>query len=403
MTLSDGENTTLSTWLLISLTRCNRSGVLLAIFLVVVVAAAVVVTTTSPVRSMTVVMMTVAPVSTLLREEHEDHLRTVLQTLRQEKLYAKFSKCEFWLSSVALLGHIVSEEGITLDPAKVEAITKWPRPTSVTERRWLELLKDYNTNIQYHPGKANVVADALSRKAGMIASIKIEEEIIRDLERLDIELYIKEAQKEDSEIWAIVENLDKQDEFCLDEDNVLWQDARLVVPNDASLREALLAEAHSSPFLYFWWSGMKRDVATFVARCLICQQVKIEHQQASGLCTAFHPQTNGQSERTIQTLEDMLRSCALEWTGNWDDYICLVEFAYNNSWHASIKCAHFEMLYGPEMIKVTNAKVAVAKEKLKEARTRQKSYADKHRRSLEFPTGDHVFLKVSPARGVRRF
>nr|GFD11805.1 putative nucleotidyltransferase, ribonuclease H [Tanacetum cinerariifolium] len=138
--------------------------------------------------------------------------------------------------------------------------------------------------------------------------------------------------------------------------------------------------------------------------------------------TAFHPQTDGQSERTIQTLEDVLRSCALEWTGNWDDYICLVEFAYNNSWHASIKCAPFEMLYdrkcralifwdqvgervieGPEMIEVTNAKVAVAKEKLKEARTRQKSYADKHRRSLEFQTGDHVFLKVSPARGVRRF
>nr|GFC57634.1 retrotransposon protein, putative, Ty3-gypsy subclass [Tanacetum cinerariifolium]GFC58263.1 retrotransposon protein, putative, Ty3-gypsy subclass [Tanacetum cinerariifolium] len=128
------------------------------------------------------------------------------------------------------------------------------------QRRWLELLKDYDTNIQYHPGKANVVADALSRKSGMVAGIK-------------------EAQKEDSEIWTIVENLDKQVEFCLDDDNVLWQDTRLVVPNDATLREALLAEAYSSPFSvhpgstkmyhdlkqYFWLSGMKRDVATFVA------------------------------------------------------------------------------------------------------------------------------------------
>nr|GFD19786.1 retrotransposon protein, putative, Ty3-gypsy subclass [Tanacetum cinerariifolium] len=128
---------------------------------------------------------------------------------------------------------------------------------------------------------------ALSRKSGMIAGIKVEEEIIRDLERLDTELY--EAQKEDSEIWTIVENLDKQVEFRLDDDNVFWQDTRLVIPNDATLREALLTEAHSSPFSvhpgstkmyhdlkhYFWWSGMKADVATFVAKCLICQQVKI--------------------------------------------------------------------------------------------------------------------------------
>nr|GFC64551.1 putative reverse transcriptase domain-containing protein [Tanacetum cinerariifolium] len=93
-------------------------------------------------------------------------------------------------SSVAFLGHIVSAEGITMDPAKVEAITKWSRLTSVTERelnmrqrRWLELLRDYDTNIQYHPGKANVVVDALSKKSGMIAGIRVEEEIIRDLER----------------------------------------------------------------------------------------------------------------------------------------------------------------------------------------------------------------------------
>nr|GEX68247.1 retrotransposable element Tf2 [Tanacetum cinerariifolium] len=261
------------------------------------------------------------------------------------------------------------------------------------QRRWLELLKDYDINIQCHPRKANVVADALSRKSGMIAGIKVEEEIIRDLERLDIELYvrgqhgdwaclrvepdlisrIKEAQKEDNEIWTIVENLDEQTEFCLDEDDVLWQGTRLCVPNDTTLREALLTEAHSSPFSlvkiehqrasgllqpldipvwkwdeismdfvtglprtqrrhdaiwvvvdrlirlvvpndaslreallteahsssffvhpgsmkmyhdlkqHFWWSGMKRDVAMFVSKCLICQQVKIEHQRASGL------------------------------------------------------------------------------------------------------------------------
>nr|GFC84350.1 putative reverse transcriptase domain-containing protein [Tanacetum cinerariifolium] len=69
------------------------------------------------------------------REEHEDHFRIVLEILRQKKLYAKFSKCGFWLGQVAFLGHIVSADGITMDPAKVEAITKWPRPTTVTEVR----------------------------------------------------------------------------------------------------------------------------------------------------------------------------------------------------------------------------------------------------------------------------
>ncbi|GJW44814.1 retrotransposon protein, putative, ty3-gypsy subclass, partial [Tanacetum coccineum] len=122
----------------------------------------------------------------------------------------------------------------------------------------------------------------------------------------------------------------------------------------------------------FWRNGMKQDVATFVAKCLTCQHVKIDHKRANGLLqpldipvckwdeismdfglqnawgtrlkfsTAFHPQTDGQTEQTIQTLEDMLRSCALEWTGNWDEYVCLVEFAYNNNWHASIKAAPFE-------------------------------------------------------------
>nr|GEV99410.1 putative reverse transcriptase domain-containing protein [Tanacetum cinerariifolium] len=70
-----------------------------------------------------------------IREEHKDHLRIVLEILRQNKLYAKFSKCYFWLGQVAFLGHIVSADGITIDLAKVEAITKWLRPTTVTEVR----------------------------------------------------------------------------------------------------------------------------------------------------------------------------------------------------------------------------------------------------------------------------
>ncbi|KAD7116953.1 hypothetical protein E3N88_04221 [Mikania micrantha] len=99
--------------------------------------------------------------------------------------------------------------------------------------------------------------------------------------------------------------------------------------------------------------------------------------------TAFHPQTDGQSERTIKTLEDMLRACALQWTGNWDD------------WERKIE--------GPELVQITNEKVAIARERLKEAQSRQKSYADKRRRTLEFHVDVKVLLKVSPCRGVHRF
>ncbi|GKF40512.1 retrotransposon protein, putative, ty3-gypsy subclass [Tanacetum coccineum] len=107
---------------------------------------------------------------------------------------------------------------------------------------------------------------------------------------------------------------------------------------------------------YFWWNGMKQDVATFPLEIPMWKWDEISMDFITGLPTtqkrhdatwedyrnlkfntAFHPQTDGQSERTIQTLEDMLRACALEWTGSWDEYLCLVEFAYNNSWHASIK------------------------------------------------------------------
>ncbi|GJY42511.1 retrotransposable element Tf2 [Tanacetum coccineum] len=203
---------------------------------------------------------------------------------------------------------------------------------------------------------------------------------------------IKEAQRDDGELWAIVQNVEdsKHTEFSVDDDGVVWFEDRLCVPNDQALREKVMTEAHSSSFTihpgltkmyrdlkqYFWWNGMKQDVATFVSKCMTCQQVKIEHQRASGLLqpleipitygisklaeifrqeivrlhgtptsivsdrdpkftshfwkglqkawgtrlkfsTTFHPQTDGQSERTIQTLEDMLRACALEWTCSW--------------------------------------------------------------------------------------
>nr|GFA94739.1 putative reverse transcriptase domain-containing protein [Tanacetum cinerariifolium] len=115
------------------------------------------------------------------------------------------------------------------------------------------------------------------------------------------------------------------------------------------------------------------------------------------LSIAYHPETDGQSERTIQTLEDMLRACAMNFGRNWDTHLPLVEFSYNNSYHSSIQCAPFEALYE------TTDKIVQIKERLKVARDRQKSYVDKRRKQLEFSVGDKVLLKVSPRKGVVRF
>ena len=131
--------------------------------------------------------------------------------------------------------------------------------------------------------------------------------------------------------------------------------------------------------------------------------------------TAFHPQIDGQSERVIQILEDMLRGCIIDFRGSWEDYLPLAEFAYNNSYQASIQMAPYEALYGrrcrtptcwielgelqvlgPDLVADTESKVKLIRDRLKEASDRQKSYADLKRKEIEFAVGDMVFLKVSP-------
>ncbi|GKF75408.1 putative reverse transcriptase domain-containing protein, partial [Tanacetum coccineum] len=140
------------------------------------------------------------------------------------------------------------------------------------------------------------------------------------------------------------------------------------------------------------------------------------------MSTAYHPQTYGQSERTIQTFEDMLRACVIDFGVNWDVHLPLVEYSYNNSYHLSIRCAPFEALYGrkcrspvlwakiskssligPDLVQKTTNKVVLIKEKLKAARDRQKIYADNRRKPLEFEVRDRVLLKVSPWKRVIRF
>ncbi|WVZ64210.1 LOW QUALITY PROTEIN: hypothetical protein U9M48_013770 [Paspalum notatum var. saurae] len=609
--------------------------------------------------------------------EHEEHLRLVLQRLREHKLYAKFSKCEFWIDEVRFLGHVVSKGGIAVDPSKVSTVTNWKVPeipkenckamTSLLEkdaefrwtnaqqaafdelkkrlttapvltlpdqqkkfivycdasrdglgcvlmqegklrkhelnypthdlelaavvhalkiwrhylygqrceiytdhkslkyiftqnelnmrqRRWLELIKDYDMEIHYHPDKANVVADALSRKsyANMALGFMMPHELCEEFEILSLgflhhttaaafepeptlEQEIREHQKNDEKLQEIRELLKsgKAPHFRKDEQGTLWYKNRICVPNVDSIRKLILSEAHDTAYsihpgstkMYydlkerFWWYGMKRAVAEYVAICDTCQCVRAEHQRPAGLLqplkvpewkweeitmdfivglprynsiwvvedrltkvahfipvnttysgaklaelyisrivclhgvpkriisdrgsqftsrfweqlhnsldtklrfsTAYHPQTDGQTERTNQILEDMLRGCAIQYGTSWDKCLPYAGFSYNNSYKASLKKSPFEALYskrcrtplfwnqtgekqvfGPDIVQDAEQQLRIVQENLRVAQSRQRSYADVRRRDLSFKVDDHVYLKVSPMRGIRRF
>ncbi|TYK03209.1 pol protein [Cucumis melo var. makuwa] len=643
--------------------------------------------------------------------EHEEHLRMVLQTLRDNKLYAKFSKCEFWLKQLSFLGHVVSKAEVSVDPAKIEVVTSWTRPSTVSEvrsflglagyyrrfvenfsriatpltqltrkgapfvwskaceecfqnlkqklvtapvltvpdgsssfviysyaskkglgcvlmqqgkvvayasrqlksheqnypthdlefaavvfalkiwrhylygekiqiftdhksfkyffaqkelnmrqRRWLELVKDYDCEILYHSGKANVVADALSRKVSHLAAfITRQAPLHRDLERAEIAVLVGAVTMQlaqltvqptlrqriidaQSNVPYLVKKRGLAEEgqaveFSISSDGGLLFERRLYVPSDSAIKTELLSEAHSSPFsmhpgntkMYqdlkqvYLWRNMKREVVEFVSKCLVCQQVKAPRQKPTGLLqplsirewkwenvsmdfitglprtlrgfiviwvvvdrltksahfvpgkstytaskwaqlymseivrlhevpvsivsdrdarftskfwkvlqtamgtrldfsTTFHQQTDGQIERLNQVLEDMLRACALEFPGSWDSHLHLMEFAYTNSYQATIGMAPFEALYGkccrspvcwgevgeqrlmgPELVQSTNKAIQRIRSRMQTAQSRQKSYADVRRKDVEFDVGDKVFLKVAPMKGVLRF
>jgi hypothetical protein len=191
---------------------------------------------------------------------------------------------------------------------------------NIRQRRWLELIKDYDCEINYHPGKANVVVDALSRKSTVeLAALGISQsQLIKELTRMDLEVVgkgmpvhlanlmvqsellarIKAAQFEDPKCAKIKQLLaeGKAKEFCLKEDGLLTHFKQVCVQGIGELRKEIMSEAHHSPYtvhpggtkMYhdvkgsYWWNNMKKDIAKFVEQCSICQQVKAEHQRPAG-------------------------------------------------------------------------------------------------------------------------
>ncbi|XP_052481189.1 uncharacterized protein LOC128035485 [Gossypium raimondii] len=204
---------------------------------------------------------------------------------------------------------------------------------------------------------------------------------------------------------------------------VLCFHGQICVPNDEDLRQSILREAHGSPYtihpgrnkMYrdfrelYWWSGLKCEVSDFVAYCLTCQQVKAKHQLPTGLLQPVKiplwkwERKDCQSESVIQILEDMLRSCVIDFRGNWEEYLPLAEFAYNNSFQSSIQMAPYMALYshkcrtslcwtelgerrvlGLELVSEIEDNVRLIRDHLKATSDRQKSYADLKRHEIEY-------------------
>ncbi|GJT57356.1 putative reverse transcriptase domain-containing protein [Tanacetum coccineum] len=341
---------------------------------------------------------------------------------------------------------------------------------NMRQRHWLEFLNDYDCEIRYHLGKANVVTDALSRKEGD-SPLRVQALVMTiglDLPKQILEAQI-EAQKPENikneDVGGMIKKDIPKDKLEPRTDGTLCLNGKSWLPCYGDLRTVIMHESHKSKYsihpgsdkmyqdikMLYWWPDMKADIATYVSKFLTCaklpkssqgydtiwvivdrltksaiflpmretdlierlarmylKEVVTRHgipisiicdrdprfasnfrrslQKVLGtnldMTTAYHPQTDGQSERTIQTLEDMLHAYVIDFRNGWVKHFPLVEFSYNNSYHASIKAAPFEALYDQKC----RSPVCWAE-----------------RKPMEFQVGDRVMLKVLHWKGLVRF
>nr|GEV54648.1 putative reverse transcriptase domain-containing protein [Tanacetum cinerariifolium] len=217
-------------------------------------------------------------------EEHANHLRIILELLRKEKLYAKFSKCDFWIRIVQFLRHLIDSQGLHVDPAKIESFKNWTSPTIPPE------------------GKEKESAFQLLKQ-------KLCEALI----------------------LALPERNDDFVSYC-----------------DASLQGLGAVLMQREKVIAYASRQLKPHEENYTTHDLELGAVLLQNALGTQLdmSTTYHPETDGQSERTIQTLKEILRACVIDFRKGWDRQLPLIEFSYNNSYHTSIKAAPFEALYG---------------------------------------------------------
>nr|GEY13858.1 putative reverse transcriptase domain-containing protein [Tanacetum cinerariifolium] len=375
---------------------------------------------------------------------HDLELEAVVFALKIWRHYLYGTKCTVFTDHKSLQ-HILDQKELNM-----------------RQRRWLELLSDYDCDIRYHLGKANVVADALSRKE-QFRPLKVRALVITM--GLNLPKKILEAQTEvlkpknlsaKDVVGMLRKDLPKE-KLEPRADGTLCLNNRIWVPCFGDLRTLIMHESYKSKYsihpgsnkmykdlkqLYWENNPMEKLMKLYIKEVVTRHGVPVSIisnrngrfaslfwqalHKALGTrldrSMAYHPETDGQSERTIQTLKDMLRACVIDFEKSWDRHLPLVEFSYNNSYHTSIKATPFEALYGrkcrspvcwaevgdahltgPEIIHETTEKIVQIKSRIQAARDRQKSYADLKRKPMDFQVCDKVMLKVLPWKGVVRF
>nr|GEY19437.1 putative reverse transcriptase domain-containing protein [Tanacetum cinerariifolium] len=264
----------------------------------------------------------------------------------------------------------LSEIGLHQQHQRKKTRSKSEKELNMRQRRWIELLSDCDCEI--HPGKGNVVADALSQKdREPLRVISLVMTLHNNLPEKILEAQTEEMKEENVK----AENSGRllKPIFKIHSNGIRCFKGRIWIPLFGRIRDMIMHESYKSKYsihpgsdkVYqvlkklYWWPNIKADITTFVRRCSTCVKTdsieKLAQQYLKEiicrhgvpvLIISNRDKTDGQSERTIKTLEDMLRACVIDFGNSWDRHLPLVEFSYNNSYHAIIKAAPFEALYG---------------------------------------------------------
>nr|GEY18357.1 hypothetical protein [Tanacetum cinerariifolium] len=325
------------------------------------------------------------------REENEEHLRIILELLQKEKLYAKFLKCEFWLDSMKFLGHMINSQGVHVDPTKVKAIKSWTAPKSSTKSEGSEDFVVYcNASLKGYGAVLMQREKVIAYTTRQLRTLE-ENYMTHDLELSVVVFALRLWRHYLYGVKCTVFTDHKSLQYIRDQKELNMRKRRwikLLSDYDCEIRYHP-GKANVANVTMDFVTGLPRTPSGYDSI-----GVTVDRLTKS---THFLPKkkTDSIEKLTELYLKEIVCRHGVPmsfisdrdslFTSSWDKHMPLVEFSYNNSYHASIKVDSFEALYG------------------KKCRSRQKSYADLKRRLTEFEVCDKVMLKVSPWRGVIRF